>query len=150
MLATVESFIACRAELEPVLPVHYRELALHQDAIPLVVDWDGYQRLEDDGILFFVTLRDAGVLVGYYIGFISHHMHYMTCTMCMTDIFYVLPECRLNGGGSVLFDAVERELINRGVQKWVVSYKDHLHAGAFLDKHGLHLIEHVHSKMLGG
>lgn len=150
MIAAKESFIACRAELEPILPTHYRELALDQDIIPLSVDWESYQRLEDAEVLFFATLRDEGALVGYYIGFVSPHLHYSTCKMCATDIFYVLPQYRLNGGGSVLFDQTERELIALGVKKWVVSYKDHLHAGAFLERHGLRLIEHVHSKTLGG
>ena len=31
----VESFIECLPELKPILPIHYEELALNKDEVPL-------------------------------------------------------------------------------------------------------------------
>jgi len=148
--AHVESFTKCAPELERIFPLHYDELALDQDKVPLIPRWDQYAVLEQMGVVFFMTIRQAGELIGYYVGFIQPHMHYATCLTCITDLFYVRPDTRKAGAGSVLFNAVEVELKRRGVSRWVVGYKDHLPAGKFLEQHGLMPIERVHSKWIGG
>lgn len=148
--AHVESFSACADELAEIFDLHYKELALDQDRVPLLPRWGKYAVLEDAGVLFFMCVRQSGRMVGYYVGFVQHHMHYEGCLTCITDMFYILPDVRKHGAGSVLFDAVECELKRRGVQRWVVGYKDHLPAGQFLERHGLMPIERVHSKWIGG
>ena len=150
LTAHVESFMACLPELAPVLPLHYQELALDQDKVPLDPDYSRYQMLEDAGALLFVALRQRGALVGYYIGFMLPHMHYASCMTCSTDIFYVLPELRLKGGGGVLFNAVEAELKRRKVQRWIVAFKCHLDAGGFFEQLDFVPIERVYSKWIGG
>ena len=67
----VESFTECLPELKPILPLHYEELALNKDEVPLSPQYDIYEARESLGELLFVTAREAGELVGYFIGFIG-------------------------------------------------------------------------------
>jgi GNAT superfamily N-acetyltransferase len=65
------------------------------------------------------------------------------------DIFYVHPEHRRGRGGIVLFEAVERELCRRGVQRWLVGCKVHRDCSVLFRRLGFALIETYHSKWLG-
>lgn len=89
--AHIESFEENLEYLKPLLPIHYRELALNQDKVPLSPQFDKYAAAEQHGELIFITLRKAGQMVGYFIGFIAPGLHYSTCLTCQMDIFYVLP-----------------------------------------------------------
>lgn len=119
---TYESIIA---ELEPVLPVHYRELALDQDDIPLDPDYTVYKRLQDLGELHIFSARIDGELVGYIIGTIRPHIHYRSSMHYFNDIYYVLQEHRNNGVGARFFKAHEKELLKLGVIRSVMFTKLH-------------------------
>lgn len=126
----VESFEERLAELQVLLPAHYEELALNRDKVPLSPQYGIYIARERAGELLFVTLRDAGELVGYFIGFIAPGLHYSTCLTCTMDIFYVRKDLRTGRAGINLFKFVKRELERRGVQRWFVGSKVHADASA--------------------
>lgn len=146
--AQVESFMAQLDELKPILPTHYEELALDKDDCPLDPRYDVYERMEAAGELLFVTLRQRGALIGYFIGFVHPGLHYQTVLTCHMDIFYVHPEHRGNGGGQILFAEVERELKRRGVTRWFVGAKLHLDASWLFERLGFRRIEVYYSKVL--
>lgn len=112
---------------------HWRELALNQDEIPIDIDVEGYQRLEDLGILMILTARADGELIGYVLSFLMPHLHYKSSgPMCMTDMYYVRPEFR-HGVGALMFLRWERELKQRGIKKAITSTKVHQdHSQLFL------------------
>lgn len=147
--AHLEKLADSLEELKPILPLHYKELALNQDDVPLDPQYDVYMAREANGELIFVALRDAGNLVGYFIGFIAPGLHYKTCLTCTMDIFYVHPEWRGNNGGAVLFKFVEKELKRRGVQRWFVGSKNHKESTFLFEKLGFDPVETYYSKMLG-
>src|SRR4051812_31398113 len=124
----VESFEERLAELSVLLPEHYKELALNQDKVPLDPQYSVYIERERQGGLLFVTLRDAGELVGYFIGFIAPGLHYKTCLTCTMDIFYIRKDKRVGSGGVRLFRFVETQLRQRGVQRWFMGSKIHADA----------------------
>lgn len=145
----VESFEERLDELKVLLPDHYRELALNQDEVPLDPQYDVYIDNEHKGGLLFVVLRDAGEMVGYYIGFIAPGLHYKTCLTCITDIFYVKPERRDGTAGIKMFRFVEKELKRRGVQRWFTGSKVAHDASALFDFLKFERVEIFYSKWLG-
>lgn len=126
----IESFEERLEELQTLLPLHYAELALNQDKVPLSPQYEVYIDRERAGGLLFVTLRDAGLMVGYFIGFIAPGLHYSTCLTCTMDIFYVRKDLRTGRAGVNLFRFVKTELKRRGVQRWFVGSKVHADASA--------------------
>lgn len=147
--AHVESFEQSLPYLKPLLPVHYQELALNQDKVPLSPQFDKYIAAEHRGELLFVVLRNAGQMVGYFIGFISPALHYSTCLTCQMDIFYVHPDHRGNGAGFQLFKFVEDQLKKRKVQRMFVGSKMHKDASWLFEKLGYKPVETYYSTWLG-
>jgi GNAT superfamily N-acetyltransferase len=145
----VESFEERLEELQALLPLHYRELALNQDKVPLSPRYDIYLARERMGELIFVTLREAGKLVGYFIGFIAPGLHYSTCLTCTMDIFYVHPERRTGSAGVRLFRFVEAELKRRGVDRWFMGSKVAADASALFKRIGAEPVETYYSKWIG-
>lgn len=145
----LEKFRDALPELMPVLPLHYRELALNQDRVPLDPQFDVYLARDDAGELMFLAVRDAGQLIGYFIGFVAPGLHYRTCRTLTMDIFYVHPEHRGSAIGYSLFKSVEEEARNRGVQRMFVGSKLHKDASWLFKKLGYEPVETYYSTWLG-
>jgi GNAT superfamily N-acetyltransferase len=137
-------------EMMPLLPLHWEELALDRDKVPLMPQWHVYDERDARGELLLVVLREDGKAIGYYWGFIAPGLHYASCLTSTMDIFFVHPEHRNGRGGVVLFQAVERELRRRGVQRWFVGTKLHADCSALFKRLGFAPVETYHSKWLGG
>lgn len=150
MLTTqVESFREGLEELKPLLPHHWEELALNKDKVPLDPVYEDYFAREDRGGLLYMTVRDAGKLVGYYIGMIAPGLHYRTCLTLTMDIFYIWPESRGSGAGWQLFKAVEKEAKRRGVQRMFAGTKLHKDISFLFEKLGYTEVERTFSVWLG-
>ena len=147
--AHVESFIERLPELKPLLPLHWAELALDTDKVPLDPQYEIYFERERLGELLFVVLREKGELIGYFIGFIAPGLHYKTCLTCTMDIFYVHPDKRGGRAGIKLFKFVEEELKRRGVDRWFVGSKLKLDASWLFDYLKFERVEVYYSKWLG-
>lgn len=146
----IESFEERLDELKALLPEHYKELALNQEKVPLDPQYHVYIERERQGGLLFVTLRDAGELVGYFIGFIAPGLHYKTCLTCTMDIFYVRKDKRGGRAGIKLFQFVEKELKRRGVDRWFVGSKCHMDASWLFEYLEFQKVEVYYSKWIGG
>lgn len=145
-----ECFEDTLEELKDLLPLHWRELAMDQDKVPLVPNFGIYFAHERAGQLIFTTLREDGVLNGYFIGFIMPGLHYSTCLDCKMDIFFIHPSARGSGlPGLKLFRAVEKELKRRGVKRWYVGAKLKADASPLFKRLGFEPIEIFHSKYIG-
>jgi GNAT superfamily N-acetyltransferase len=145
----LESFEERLIELQALLPLHYSELALNQDKVPLDPQYNVYIERERRGELIFVVAREEGVMIGYFIGFIAPGMHYKTCLTCTMDIFYVHPEKRMGTTGLKLFRFVEAALKRRGVQRWFMGSKVQADASALFERVGASKVEVYYSKWLG-
>lgn len=145
-----ESFEQRLDELKTLLPLHYKELALNQEHVPLSPQYDVYINRERRGELVFITVREAGEMIGYFIGFVAPGLHYSTCLTCTMDIFYIHPDRRGSGVGLKLFRFVEAELKRRGVNRWFMGYKIHApYARKLFEAIGADPVEVYHSKWLG-
>ena len=145
----IESFEDRLSELQILLPEHYKELALNQDRVPLSPQFHVYIERERVGGLLFVTLRDAGEMVGYFIGFIAPGLHYSTCLTCTMDIFFVRKDKRKGSSGIRLFRFVESELRRRKVKRWFMGSKIHADASAIFKRIGAEPVETYYSKWIG-
>lgn len=108
-----------------MLPRHWEELALDKESIWLAPDWERYARLEAEGALSIVTVRECGKLVGYSWMVVHRGLHYRDCLEATMDIYWIAPEVRGRFGGRRLFHAVEAELKRRGVKRVHVGSKLH-------------------------
>jgi L-amino acid N-acyltransferase YncA len=149
MISQLERWPDVVDEFRLLIDDHYEELALDKDKVPLNVDWDRYMRLYEAGVLLFVSLRDEGKLVGYFIGFVMPHLHYVDCVTCAMDIYFVHPSVRGRFGGLRLLRQVERILRANGVHRWTMGSKNHAPSDRLFAAMGFKPIETYHSKWLG-
>jgi len=145
----VEALPGFLEELKPLLPIHWEELALNKDKVPLDPQYDIYLSRDALGQVISMTMRDDGELVGYFIGFVAPGLHYKTCLTCTMDIFYVHPAHRGSGSGFGLFKAMEKEIKRRGVQRLFVGSKLHKDASWLFEKLGYQEVERYYSKWMG-
>ena len=147
--AQIEPFMAGVDELKPLLPGHWEELALNQDKTPLDPQWEVYAQREAAGQLLYVTLRQAGVLKGYFIGFIAPGLHYRQCLTLTMDIYYTTPDARGGTAGLRLMRAVMKEAKRRGVQRVFFGSKLHKDSGRLFEALGLKPVETYYSSWIG-
>jgi hypothetical protein len=147
----VESFTDRIDELKQIIPMHYEELALNKDKVPLSPQWDIYKARDALGEVIFVVMREKGEMIGYFIGFIAPGLHYSTCLTCIMDIFYIRPDKRGAAlPGIRLFRAVEDELKRRGVDRWFVGSKTKADASALFEFLKFEKVETFYGKWIGG
>lgn len=146
--AQVESLTERLEEMKPLFPGHWAELALHKDQVPLDPQYDIYLARDALGEVLFVTLRELGELVGYFVGFVAPGLHYRTCLTLTLDIFYVRPDKR-GRCGVKLFRTVEAEAKRRGVQRMFVGSKCHADASWLFQRLGYEEVERYYSKWMG-
>ena len=119
----IDSFQHSMPELREIFISHHRELGLLKWMMPLDPQYDEYVRREATGILFLVTARRDGKIVGYYIAQAAPGFHYRSTLTGTMDICYVVPEERNRGLVLPLFRHTEQELRRRGVKVWYSGYK---------------------------
>jgi GNAT superfamily N-acetyltransferase len=133
-------------ELKPLFPLHWSELALNKDEVPLDPQYDIYRARDAAGEVMFVAGREFGKLVAYFVGFVAPGLHYRTCLTLTEDIFWVEPGYRGHGAGINMFKAVEAEARRRGVQRMFVGSKLHKDASWLFEKLGYIEVERYYSK----
>lgn len=124
LIYQVESYNQVKDDIKDLLKLHYDEVALDQEHIPLDPDWERYETLYNRGGLFIVTARDAGKLVGYSVFFIVKHLHYNSTLVASNDVLYLRPEYRQGMAGIRLIKVSEEELKKIDVMKvvWHIKY----------------------------
>lgn len=151
LTAHVEPLMSQIDELKQLFDTHYNELALNRDKVPLSPQWHAYVQKEQAGQTVYVTLRDAGELIGYIVAFVAPGLHYSTCLTCHMDILFVKPDRRDAGAKGVLMmiDRLEQELKRRGVQRWFMGTKLHKDIGAIFKRRGFEPVEMTYCKWIG-
>lgn len=144
-----EPFPAFLEEAKDLFPLHWNELALDKERVPLDPQYEVYLERDLRGEILLIVGRSSGKLVGYFVGFVAPGLHYRSCLTLTMDLFYVLPEYR-GHAGIALFRAVEDEGKRRGVQRMFVGSKLHKDAGWLFGKLGYVEVERYYSHWLGG
>lgn len=146
--AQPELFRDCLPELVPLLPQHWEKLALNKDVVPLQPAFDTYILRELIGELCFITLRDDGNLVGYWIAFIMVDIHYQTCLTAKMDIWNVIEGYDRGVAPLILLREVEREYKRRKVQRAVAAEKIAKPYSRLLKLFGYEPVETAYSKLM--
>jgi len=149
MTFAVESLTENLEFLKPMFPLHWQELALNQDRVPLDPQYDIYLARDQRGEVMFIAGREAGEIMAYFVGFVAPGLHYKTCLTLTMDIFWVKPEYRGKSAGIRLFKTVEAEARRRGVQRMFMGSKLHKDAGWLFEKLDYKPVETYYSKFLG-
>lgn len=123
----VERWATYAPDAETLWPLHWQEVALTQEVVPLDMDVERYAALDAAGILHIVTGRDAGRLVAYHTSLIMGHLHYKSTLHSLTDLYWVHPLWRRGMTALRLFGTAHRSLKERGVVKVISGSK--LHSG---------------------
>lgn len=144
----VERWRDLKGEMLPLLTRHWREIALNHAEVPLDIDHERYDALDEAGSLHILTVRRAGLLIGYHVAIVSSHLHYRSTLHGITDVFYVAPEYRQGLTGIRLFQRVEVEMRKLGVKKLFTATKVHLDLSPIFERLGYRRVEHLYSKLL--
>lgn len=149
LTACVESLTDNLETLKHLLPLHWEELALNKNEVPLDPQYEVYLEKDAQSAVLFVALREQGELVGYFVGFISPGLHYKTCLTMIMDIFYIREDHRGKRGGVILFRAVEAECKRRGVKRMFVGSKCHKDASKLFEFLKFNEVERYYTKWIG-
>lgn len=84
--------------LDQIVLEHWREIARDQADVPLVVDWDEYQRQEDLGQWKAFVARRGDTMVAYIAFFLYHPARYQKTMYVCDDTVWVLPSEGKNRG----------------------------------------------------
>jgi hypothetical protein len=145
----VERWREFYVDAQPLMRRHWQEIALDQENVPLALDLDRYQAMDDSGILHILAARVDGQLAGYFLAFVLPHVHYATAgLMAFTDIYFLAPEARLGANGIELFIEAEKSLAARGVVKAYISTKVHKDIGNIFEALGWTLTDRAFAKRL--
>lgn len=145
----VETVDQCIEELKPLLEAHYEEIAMYKDKIKLNPDYNTYYQLEAHGNLHIVTVRDEGVLIGYYISYIHPNPHYRDHLFAVNDVLFVHPDYR---GGTTAYRMIryaQEKLKELGVSVMMLHMKVAFPFESLCEALGMDKAEYVYSKYLG-
>jgi hypothetical protein len=86
-----------------------------------------YQRLADSGSVVIITLRDAGVLKGYVIGFLYRSWHHKKILCGSTDAIYVQLDYR--SYTAVMAERFEKEFFGMGAE--IIGWPVHVNSSVY-------------------
>lgn len=144
----VEDYSECVGESWLMLQAHYDEICTDKHVKPLDPDYERYEKLNELGMLRVFTVRDDGVMVGYFVSVVAPGLHYQQTMMALNDIMYLEPKYR---GGTVGFRLVKlavEDLKNLGADILTIHMKTDYPFRSLLNKLGFHLTEENWEKVL--
>ena len=141
-----ETLSSIKDEIEPLLELHWREIAHYQDIL-LEPDWAAYFRAEELGLARFYTARDdQGYLIGYIVFFLRFNIHYKSSLQASQDILFIHPERR--GFGAKFIAWCDDQLKLEGVQAVYHHVKQAHNFGPLLERLGYSLVDLIYAKRL--
>ncbi len=146
---TVETLDECLEDMKPLLEKHYDEIAMYRDKIEFDPDYDMYYNLEAIGSLHMVTVRDDGNLVGYYVSFIHHNLHYKQNKFSVNDILFVHPDYRGSSVAYRMLKFVEAELRKIGCTVMTLHMKTDFPFEPLCEAVGMDKAEYTYTKYIG-
>ena len=138
-----------QSDIEPLLELHWKEIALNQDKIKLNPDWDAYHNLELTGNLKIFTARSGEELVGYFVVMLNNNIHYKDHVFASNDVIYLHKDYRKGFAGIRLIKFAEKCLKEDGVSVLLINTKSHKPFDKVLERLKFKPIERVFSKFIG-
>ena len=139
-----------QSDIEPLIRLHWEEIALNQDNIKLNPDWESYANLESEGKLKIFTARDGDNLVGYFVTVLGRNIHYKDHVFASNDVIYLHKDYRKGFAGIRLIKFAKKCLSEDGISVLTINTKVHQPFDKVLERLGFNLIERVYSSYLQG
>jgi L-amino acid N-acyltransferase YncA len=149
LTAQVETVEGVLEEIKPLFADHWADLALDKDKAPLDPQYEVYLAREARGETLVVTLREAGDVVGYFVGFVAPGLHYRQTLTFIMDIFWVRKDHRNRAGGLKMMRRLLSELKRRGVQRAFLGSKLHQDSGRLFQAFGFTPVETYYTLWIG-
>lgn len=148
-----ETLKQCQAEIDTVLKAeHWPEVGHYKD-IPIDMQWDKYQALEQMGKLRCYTVRafvnqefKETILQGYAFYLVDKHLHYKNTTVAGQDILYIRAPYR--GSGRMFIDWCDEQLKAEGVTTVTQHLKPWFDWGPMAESLGYELAEKIYTRRL--
>lgn len=142
-----EGLADIRAELEPLMYAHYKEIAHYQD-IELDPAWDAYFEIEKIGAMRMYTARHSstGELIGYCVFFVRPNMHYKNSVQAAQDVLFIKSTERGTGVKFILW--CDKQLAAEGVQVVYHHVKAEHDFGKMLKRIGYKLVDLIYARRL--
>jgi GNAT superfamily N-acetyltransferase len=137
-----------RAEVEPLLWAHWRELGRHKDVMVLDPDWPTILQHERNGHWRSFTVRSTGRLVGYAAFIVRRSLHYAQ-VVAVCDVLYLAPEHRRGWVAGRLLAHADAALRDSGVFVVYQRMKVAQPFGVLLERLGYAHIEETFERRLG-
>lgn len=118
-----EKFADCYQEADTMLRMQYEEITTCKEAKVYNPNYYRYQELEDMGMLRVFTARDDGNLIGYFVSFVTPHLHYSDTMFALNDILFIHPTWRKGSCGYRLIKLATEDLKNFGAAILIIHMK---------------------------
>ena len=109
-----ETFDQAVDDVKALLPIHWREMALLQEEIPLDPEWESYRKAFAMDLCRIYTVRDDAALAGYVIFLVTGRNWHYNHRWAKDDTIWLHPDHRNMGVGNGLFDFFEADLRKDG------------------------------------
>ena len=141
--------IAARsANVGELLNAHWDEVAHYKDKIPLAPLWAHLEKMELDGDLLLLTVREEEELIGYGMFIKRRHLHYQSLLIGENDLIFLDPAKRKTGMGLKLIEESEKCLKAAGCNKITFHMKPEHSFAPLLERRGYRLEELLYGKLL--
>ena len=136
-----------REEVEPLFYSHWSEVEFFKE-LPLDIDWEMLQSMENNGSLYTFVARLDGKLVGYLITSKTYHPNYKGKLFASDLGFFVDTNYRRYNIGSKLLSFAEKVFIEDGVVGFNITTKTDHPIDPLMIRKGFKQEEKVFTKIL--
>lgn len=143
-----EKFRDVAAEAAPLLEAHYKEIAMYQDKIEYSPDYSKYEMLDDNDMLYILTARDEGRLIGYFVNFVLPNVHYSKDVYAQNDILFIHPDYRGGTAAMRMFKRAEDDMRERGVSVMTIHMKTFAPFDKLVEKLEWDYAERIYTKCI--
>lgn len=139
--------------IDDVLPLyedHWREVCWRRENFVLNPDHEKYRKLEAGGALRIFTARENGIIIGYALFVVQHHLHYKDVKIASNDIVFVDPARRGHWLGIKLLRHAINSMKAEGVKAVSLRMKKELAWGPIARRLGFEPVEEIWNAWVGG
>ncbi len=136
-----------KGDMEPLLVLHWREVAHYQDIL-LNPDWEFYALMEESDRLRIFTAREEGRLIGYAFFFVGPNRHYKDSIQAVQDVIFLHPEYRGAKLGAKLILYADEQCRAENIQVIYHHIKEAHNFGPLLVHCGYELVDLIYAKRL--
>ena len=136
-------------QMEPLLPLHWDEIALNKHLMVLKPQLEVYEANAANGRLLCIgAWNSEGALVGYSLTMVLPHPHYADLIVAQNDLLFLLPEHRKTGQGGALIVLTEHLAAVRGARLMLWHAKKGTDLDIALSRAGYPVQDIIYSKEL--